>query len=72
MGKSATVKLTLAERIEQRERLRADAAFNRLLLEKGIGREFHSEEIFYLQRMAFRQAWWASFLFDRSDDEEKS
>jgi hypothetical protein len=56
------------EEIEVIETQRAEAAFNRLVLEKGIGREWHDETLMYLQRMAFYQGWRASRQFNRPED----
>jgi hypothetical protein len=58
------------EEIEVLETARAESAFNRLVLEKGIGREWHNETLMYLQRMAFYQGWRASRQLDRPEDRD--
>jgi hypothetical protein len=58
----AAISLEEAEKIQAEQRLLAEAAFNRLRLEDGIGRQWHNASQWHQTWLTFWQGWWLSFL----------
>ena len=56
------ISLEEAEKIQAEQKLLAEAAFNRLRLENGIGRQWYNESQWHLTWLIFWQGWWLSFL----------
>ena len=54
--------LTPEEKIQAEQKALAEAAFNRLRLENGIGRQWYNESQWHLTWLIFWQGWWLGFL----------
>ena len=61
------IQLNEAEKIHDEQKALAEAAFNRLRLEDGIGRPWYTDAHWHQTWLIFWQGWWLGFLKNKGN-----